>query len=128
MQRAFIDYLSQNGIAYNKLDDSNISFNYNGLNYIMHYTENDPFCFRLMLPRIDTQIDDTKKNLVNELNNQYKVAKIVEADGAFWIMADNFVYSQGNINILFERMLNLLAEMISEYRDRTEDEEDDNND
>ena len=122
----FERYLKQKSLKYKFLDNSKgISFSLNGLNYLFQTQEGDSNYFRIILPNIDDNLDDSKRKIINELNTKYKVSKIIELqEERIWIVADAFVYSVEGIHELFSRMINLLDEVINNYRGLTKKEED----
>lgn len=114
------EYLKKSGIDAQEVGNSRISFSVNNLNYYFEANDSDPYFLRLALPRINRQglqIDDNIEQQISRLNRNYKVAKIIRVpDDALWIVADVFVYSIENVDSLFARLIQVLREMIGDYR------------
>lgn len=118
IREKFVIFLKNLNIQF-KYEGQNIAFEKNGLNYLFMFFENDPYYFRLSLPVIDQHKKD-KDERINSINRQYKVAKLLVVEENIWLVADSFVYSTGNVERLFDRLLILLEEMIMNYRAQSE--------
>lgn len=107
-----IDFVSEGGT---------ILFKENNLRYLFIYDgENDPYYFRLMLPKI-VQISDQNRevvlNAINYVNSNFKVAKaIIVNTTEVWASVEQFVYSREQINDLFARLKVLLEAFIADFR------------
>ena len=117
----FVEYLSSRGIEFSIIDDIFVSFKYKGWNYLYQYNPSDDVnYFRIMLPNINNhQINEPLRKLMNELNNNYKMVKVVElSEGKIWLTAETFIYSLEGIELLFKRLIDLLDNIISIYRNK----------
>ena len=72
----------------------------------------------MALPRInrpDALLDEMTEE-IQRLNRMFKVAKIVKgADNFLWIYADIFIYSTDQVDLLFDRLLQAMTDMINSY-------------
>ncbi len=113
------EYLKNSGIKAHEAGNGRLLFSVNGLNFVFDASDKDPNFLRLALPQINRegiQVDNFNQQ-IHQLNQNYKVAKIVRvSDGTLWIFADAFVYSVDNLDPLFVRLIQVLTDMINEYR------------
>lgn len=119
MLTAFQNYLSSNGISFNREDDTAISFEKEGLHFLFIYNDSDPYYFRLILPNVATLTDENRQRMheiANTLNLRFKVAKVIILDNNVWVSAEQFVYSRERLNDLFTRAISLLALVIEHFR------------
>lgn len=112
------DFLKNRGIKVNDETSGSFSFSVNGLNFICNTNDKDPYFLRLTLPRINrpevtlSEMDEE----IQRLNRIFKVAKIVKgADDFLWIYADTFIYSTDQIDLLLDRLLHAMTDMITSY-------------
>lgn len=116
MQSKFIQYLSSKNLAFQNNVDEQIIFKYEDLNYLFVYDSSDSNFFRLLLPNIYS-IENAKNEcneIVNNFNYTYKVVKaIVTPTNQIWLSVEQFVYSEENIELMFERCIMLLKATIS---------------
>ncbi len=118
MLAAFKNYLNFKNIEIQE-DDSRISFERKGLNYLFLYNREDPVYFRLILPKVLKITENNKaqiSNSVNLVNQSVKVAKATIIDEDVWISVEQFVYSTENIEDLFDRVFLVFETFISELR------------
>ena len=112
------DFLKKRGIKANDEISGSFSFSVNGLNFICDTNDNDPYFLRLTLPRInrpDALLAEMAED-IQRLNRMFKVAKIVKgADNFLWIYADTFIYSSDQIDLLIDRLLQAMTDMINSY-------------
>lgn len=97
-----------------------ITFRYKAFTYIFwHDSNNDSTYIRLIIPKIQSVTPDQPRDkiydLINKKNQEFKVAKAFIADTEVWAVAESFVYSQENINFLFDRLIHILDRYVSEY-------------
>lgn len=116
----FHNYLrTLSDIKIDKNEDYKCIFHYNNLIFIFDSFENDPYYFRLSLPNV-FQINDNNKNWVydeiNTINIKIKVAKLIDINNNIWCVADEFVYSFGNIDSLFQRTIACLHTIYEELK------------
>lgn len=116
MQSKFIQYLSSKNLAFQNNVEEQITFKYEDLNYLFVYDSSDSNFFRLLLPNIYS-IENSKNEcneIVNNFNYTYKVVKaIVTPTNQIWLSVEQFVYSEENIEFMFERCIMLLKATIS---------------
>lgn len=117
----FVEYLSSRGIEYSIIDSVFVSFKYKSWNYLYQYNSSDDVnYFRIMLPNVNNhQINEQLKKLMDELNNKYKIVKVLElGEGKVWLTAEALIYSSDGIELLFKRLIDLLDNIITIYRNR----------
>lgn len=116
----FLQYLSSIDIEpMNTLKDNSVSFKRNSLNYIFEADRNDPAFFRIVLPNID-DYNASKAETIRKLSAKFKVAKLIVVNQQICIVAEQFVYSplsKSSWFIMFDRIVNLLNQVIDEYRE-----------
>ncbi|MBQ8462495.1 MAG: hypothetical protein IJ544_00050 [Prevotella sp.] len=117
MRKILDEYLEENGLAAMR-DDNDVVFSVNGLYFLFRSFPDDPFFFRMFLPKIEDHDVKERRDIIAEINQQFKVAKILEIDNRPWIVADCFVYSKENGHALIGRLIKLLTDVINEYRER----------
>lgn len=119
MRTQFIDFLASRGASNVDFRDDKVIFSLNGLNYIFVSNDSDRHYFRLILPNISPSITEENprhEQIINEINRDYKVAKAFVVNDRIWISVEQFVYSNENINFLFERCISLLPRIIDQVR------------
>lgn len=116
----FRQYLSAIHLEPNfPLEDTSISFTKNDLNYIFETDARDSAFFRIVLPNIDDYSPEKDKR-ISEFSSQFKVAKLEVVNNQICIVAEQFVYcssSNGSWFALFDRIVELLNQVINEYRE-----------
>lgn len=122
IQKLFIAFLEKENIIPTKLKDNLLSFEYKHMNFLFEYLpEDDTNFFRIMLPNIDIYANE-RNQILNKLNREFKLGKLIEVRNNIWITAESFVYSTLEIDKLFSRLINLLMSMIREYRQEIDNE------
>ncbi len=119
MLTLFQSYLSSIGVKAKEESDIFISFENNGLQYLFLTDNTDPYYFRLILPNIASISEENRSKItqvVNASNSKFKVAKTIILEDKVWVSAEQFVYSNDNINDLFNRSLQLLETVIGDFR------------
>lgn len=119
MQSNFIQYLSSKNLPFQNNIEEQISFQFEGLNYIFVYDNSDLNFFRLLLPNIYNINDDRERynQMINDFNNTYKVVKaIIVSQNQIWLSVEQFVYSNERIELLFERCVMLLRTTIELFQ------------
>lgn len=110
---------SQDKFLVEKEESLNITFKYNDLYFILEYSEDDPYYYRLYLPGI-FEIRDPFFKWIDEKIDEYafkfKVARLVKNGLNLWAIADAFVYSTDNTDQLFERTLSCLLTIYNELK------------
>lgn len=113
------EFLKKRGINAQEIGNGRLLFSVNGLNFVCDANDSDPHFLRLALPQINrsgVRIENIVQ-LIQQLNKNYKVAKIIkDQDGSLLMIADAFVYSTENAESLFIRLIQALTDMIKEYR------------
>lgn len=125
MLTQFKQYLANKGITPSTTDvEEQLMFLHDNLHYLFIFDKSDPNYFRLILPNI-FKIEGEKtpyENLVNNLNQKFKVAKtVITEDGMIWTSAEQFVYSNEGADFLFERCVVLLKLVTEQLRDYIKD-------
>jgi|GEM_PF-5811232 len=108
----FIKYLQKRNINYERQSDTLITFTRDGLHFLLDYQQDDRHHLRILLPRIyklDPQEDIS--DIINDVNERFKVAKVYMIEGEIWAAAEVLVYSQNNIKPLFDRIISILTEL-----------------
>ena len=97
-----------------------IMFDKNGLHYIFLYNkEKDPNYFELILPYIDDFHHENTMQFetIKSLTKDYKAGKvIITPEDRIALTFEQYVFSNENINKLFEQAIGCLEAMITEYR------------
>ena len=104
------EFLKKRGIEVDEKGSGALIFSVNNLRFLFQVFEPDLNFFRLSLPSINnnTKAYEQLHDEIQQLNRDYKVAKIIEQDNhSLWIIADQFVYSTIQIDMLF--FIQLLA-------------------
>ncbi len=119
MFNVFFNYISSitETSEIKKYGENVLSFKYNDLSFVFATETSDPYYIRLMLPNV-ANVNDVKDvdKLINIYNNKYKVIKVSIIDDNIWLSAEQFLYSQENASGLFERMINILENVIKDFR------------
>lgn len=97
-----------------------ILFDKNDLHFVFITDENrDPHFFQLILPNIDDFISDNENQLklIFSLTREYKTGKaVVTRNNGVSLSFEQFVFSDADINKLFEQAIGCLGAMLNEYR------------
>lgn len=128
MTTAFINYVLDQGWEMKNIPTDQqtaqandvILFGKNGLNFVFTYNKNnDSNYFEIILPYIDDfdQSNQKQFELLLSLNKDYKTGKvIIETENHITLSFEQYVFSDLNINKLFEQAIGCLESMIREYR------------
>lgn len=120
MLKEFNRYLSTlSGVSEIKIEDNGIFFKYNNLSFLFVIDESDPYYIRLILPNIiiiDESNRDRLNKLIDKYNVDFKAIKAIKFKNNIWLVIEQFVYSRERISDLFERMINLLVNVINIFR------------
>ena len=121
MIQAFRDYLERQDISSSFINDEHtlLTFDVDDVHYLFYYRRDlDPSYIRIMIPNIaSTDINDAQ--VVTDLFNfsqGYKVGKAIIENNQLWLTAESFVFTQENVDRLFNRLLAVLRDMLNEYR------------
>ena len=106
--------------------DHYLSFRYNEWNYVLLYDQEDPFYFRLALPRLaPTSPDDLP--LLKEalsLSAHYRVAKAVVLKDEIWLLFEAILgESEVKNSYLFERAVAILSSFAIDIKKLQEKDE-----
>ena len=119
----FLNYISSIPEASDikKNNDNTLFFKYKDLFFVFTTETTDPYYIRLILPNIANVNDVENVNtLINDYNNKFKVVKVsIINDNFIWLSAEQFLYSKENSSGLFERMINILEDVITDFRKET---------
>lgn len=125
MLNTFKNYLLTNNIAIQNEDETTISFKKDDLYYLFIIYKDAPFYFRIILPNILQVTDDNKdkiKQLVNDINLKFKVAKaFIVDDKNVWISVEQFAYTIDKIDDLFNRIFILYTSILEEIKGKIKD-------
>ena len=125
MLNTFKNYLLTNNIAIQNEYETTISFKKDDLYYLFIIYKDDPFYFRIILPNILQVTDDNKdkiKQLVNDINLKFKVAKaFIVDDKNVWISVEQFAYTIDKIDDLFNRIFILYTSILEEIKGKIKD-------
>lgn len=103
-------------------DDYIIVFKYKGLFYFFVTEEGDPFYFRLVMPtilKVDAANRERILELINEMNLKYKIAKMtIFEDSTVWLFIEQFVYTDENIDKLFDRVLAIPEKIVEDFKEQ----------
>lgn len=123
MFNEFLNYISSIPEASDikKNNDNTLFFKYKDLFFVFTTETTDPYYIRLILPNIANVNDVENVNtLINDYNNKFKVVKVsIINDNFIWLSAEQFLYSKENSSGLFERMINILEDVITDFRKET---------
>lgn len=120
MRQKLNEYLEENGIDA-QVNDNDVLFSINQLNFIFRSFPDDPYFVQLILPQVEDRSAKERRDVIAEINRQFKVAKIIELNDRPWIVADCFVYSDENGKILIGRLVRLLTDVFKEYINKTDE-------
>lgn len=121
MLRTFQNFLDKNKIQSSFVDENRtmIEFTIDGLHYIFSYIiSDDPYYVRIVLPNAG-QIDESNLEtirLLYEISRSYKVGKAYCINSQIWFSAESFVYNKEGADMLFQRMISVLKDMLNYYR------------
>jgi len=98
---------------------SSYQFDKGNLHFLFICDESrDPNFFQILLPYID-DFSQEKKDIVDLLTREYKAGKVVVLEGnRVCLSMEQLVFSESNINLLFERVITILENMYADYRNR----------
>jgi len=124
MYAKFITYLEANSIEYECKSEDLITFSTNQLHFMFAYEQDDKHYFRILLPRIyKTTPQRGVSGIINDVNTRFKVAKTYILDGEVWAVAEQLVYSQDNIDMLFGRTISILTHLYNEFKQKIQNNE-----
>lgn len=107
-----IEYLADQGLR-PKDQPYGISFNYQMLNYVIRYDEDDDQFLQIVLPGIfDVNADNRVDALeaANVVNDQRKVVKCVVLDDTVWVLAEQLLDSTPDYDDILPRAINMLQQ------------------
>lgn len=114
-----INFLKRKNITFTS-DDGFIIFDYAEKKLVVYFNEKDAYYFRLMSPGL-SKVTDVNRNqyceIINQINLNYKVGKLSIPNNQVWAFVEQFAYSEENIDVLFERCINVIVEIINEFND-----------
>ena len=102
------------------VDDNFITFKHNGWNMVL-VSDNDPYYFRLVLPRLISITDENANALMKKalfLSGEYKVAKAVLFQDDIWIFFEEILSDYDFKNSeLFDRAIVILSNFAKDIKD-----------
>lgn len=117
-----INFLKRENITFTS-DDGLIIFDYEEKKLVFCYNESDAYYFRFISP-LQTVVaaEETPRHfdIINRINLNYKVGKLAIVDGRIWAFVEQFTYSEENIEVLFERCIKVINQMIDELYEEIE--------
>lgn len=118
---AFKQFLLIKDIPFEE-NDRFVSFQFEGWNFVL-LVDNDPYYYRLALPRVATIPTDSPDLLSQRalrLSGVYKVAKAVIVQNEVWLLFEEILgdYDFKNTN-LFERSIKILSSFARELKNNT---------
>ena len=119
MHTLFKQFLTSKNIDFKNDVEEQITFQLGGFNYLFICEKSDVNYFRIILPNVFQIVAEREKyeKLINEINHKFKVAKTyITGNDMIWIAAEQFVYSNENIDFLFERCVVLLRLITEQFR------------
>lgn len=119
MKDRLINFLKSEGIGTEETQEGYLIFNRNNVNYLFATDNKDPYYFRLITPsilRVENNEEDIRE-LINKLNEEFKVAKIALVQNEVWSTTEQFIYSMENIEQLFKRCIIVLEIVVNKIRE-----------
>lgn len=124
LYQSFRRYLKKNTISEEQgsVEGSSILFKRNNLYYVYLYDNDNPYYFRLLLPRI-TDYDNINEAELNkmalEASAEYKIAKLVVIDNQIWASFEQIILDpdaeNSEIYDMGIRILNACYRRVSDY-------------
>lgn len=121
MLLTFQNFLDKRNIPALFVDEQRtmIQFTINRIHYLFSYNYNeDPVYVRLIVPNagaVDlTNPDDVR--MLYDLTTSYKVGKAYASNSQVWFSTEAFVYTKEGVDFLFQRMIQVLQDMLNQYR------------
>lgn len=117
---AFKQYLTIKDYQFS-VDDNFIKFKHDGWNMVLLVNDNDPYYFRLVLPRLVSITDENANALMKKallLSGEYKVAKAVIFQNDIWIFFEEILSDYDFKNSkLFDRAIVILSSFAKDIKD-----------
>ena len=111
MIKSFIAFLNIRGIEYDTPDNTLVKFRLDGLVFLFQFREeDDPRFIRLLLPKIE-DFEGNEGIIIKrmiDVTSSIKVVKSVIINNEVWLVAEQFMASNENVNQVFERMIDVL--------------------
>ena len=121
----FLDFITKKGASNIERKADFLTFKYNNHFYIFSYDpQSDSNFIRLILPDIEPSdtIDESVRKTMIEVSTEYKVIKVVEVEEKVWLSAELFVFSTENIDVLFQRILDLMENALNIYHEKRKEQ------
>lgn len=114
LYQSFVNYLQKKNIPKESgSSEGTILFKYNNLNYVFVYDVEEPYYFRLLLPRISDCNDGNDIGLYRyalELSNKYKVGKMVIINNSIWVSFEQIVMNPNADNdFIYDMAIRVLS-------------------
>lgn len=121
--QSFRRYLKKHNIAelQESLDSSSIIFRQNNLFYVYLYDSDNPYYFRLLLPRIADyrNINEAELNkMALKASAEYKIAKFVVIENQIWASFEQIILDADSDNSeIYDMGIRILAACYQRVRD-----------
>ena len=116
---AFKQYLTIKDYKFS-VDENFVTFKYKNWNIVL-VSDDDPYYFRLVLPRLVTITDDNANALMRyvlNLSADYKVAKAVVFQNDVWLLFEAILNDYDFKNTeLFDRAITILSNFAKDVKD-----------
>lgn len=84
------------------------NFTFEGVNFSF-ISFPDPNYFRIVLPISGVPLNTSHQDIINRINSEVRVVKAIhKGEDKLWLVAEQYVYSDNGIFLLFERLIRLL--------------------
>jgi hypothetical protein len=121
MLLTFQNFLDKRNIPASFVDDQRtiIRFTINNIHYLFSYNySEDPAFVKIIIPNagsVDLDNPGDVRMLYN-LTTSYKVGKAFAVDSQVWFSAEAFLYTKEGADSLFLRLIQVLQDMLNQYR------------
>lgn len=121
MLLTFQNFLDKRNIPASFVDEQRtlIQFTINNIHYLFSYNYNeDPVYVKMIIPNAGAvnmdNLDDVR--MLYNLTTSYKVGKAYASNNQVWFYTEAFVYTKEGADSLFQRMIQVLQDMLNQYR------------
>ena len=110
LQELICSYLKENGCRYEIFNDNLMKFKYQGAQFVMLTDEEDPYYLQIIMPNV-YEVDRNRRFVLEAINTIMKERKVLKAHiekNRVWLSIEMFIDTTPEINIFFERCINIL--------------------